>query len=488
MKEYIKIAWRNIWRNKRRTLITAASILFAVFFAIILNSLQSGAWSYLLNNLVEEFSGHLQVQHKDYFKNPSINYLVPYTKDLTDKLDTSNEIVSYTPMFQSGALASTGEQSKIAIIMGLETNEDNGVSNIKKNMINIYFSEAVINKLINKNIPNQIIEKIQKLETKYYKNKTDLLIYLKLADNEIDKYIETIIETAKFNAEYLSPNNDGVLVGFELAKYLEISVGDSIIVIGQGYHGASAAGKYPIKALLKFPSSDFNNSIIYTDIKNAQILYSAYELNENSNDTTFLVNFVRINTNTPVTVDKNNVENIRKVRDEVASIINDEQLAVLDWSKVNSEMTQIAYSKQGSAKIISGLLYIIVGFGVFGTVLMMVTERRREFGIMVAIGMKKTKLAFIFAIEMFFLGILGIISGSIASMPIVLLGHYYPIKYSGDAAEVFSNFNVEPVLVFANIGTYYFNQAFTILFIVGLVIIFPLIKIIRLNVIKSIKD
>jgi len=488
MNEYIKIAWRNIWRNKRRTLITSASILFSIFFALILNSVQSGAWSNLLNNLVEEFSGHLQIQHKDYFKNPSINYLMPYTQNLADKLDSSDDVVSYTPMFQAGALASTGEQSKIAIVIGLETNKNNETSNIKKKMITLFFSKEVITDLKERSIPKTIITKIEELETKYYKDENELLIYLKLDDKDIVAFLPTIIETAKFESEYLLPNTDGVLIGYELAKYLEIGIGDSIIVIGQGYHGASAAGKYPIKAFLKFPSKDYNNMVIYTDIKNAQILYSAYELNENSNDTTFLVNYVRINTNTPVTIDKNNVTKIQKVRDKVTTLINDDQLAVLDWSKINSEMTQIAYSKQGSSKIISALLYIIVGFGIFGTVLMMVTERRREFGIMVAVGMKKIKLAFVFSIEMFFLALLGILSGSIASLPIVLLGHYFPPRYSGDAAEMFSNFNVEPILKFANVGTYYLYQAITILIIVGFAIIYPLIKILRMNVIKSIRE
>jgi len=73
-------------------------------------------------------------------------------------------------------------------------------------------------------------------------------------------------------------------------------------------------------------------------------------------------------------------------------------------------------------------------------------------------------------------------------MPIVMLGHYYPLRYTGDAADVFANFNVEPVLMFANVGTYYLDQAFTILIIVGFVIIYPLIKILRLNVIKSIRE
>ena len=483
-----KIAWRNIWRNKRRTLITTASIFFAIFFAIMLTSLQKGAWSNFLDSLVKNFSGHLQIQHKDYYKNPTVNYLMPYTKNLQKKLDSSDEVVSYTPMFQSGALASTGELSKVAIIMGVETNNKNETSNIEKNLITIYLSDEVVKELETKDVPKEIVEKIKNLTKKYYKNQDELLIYLKLEEKDLEKYIKIIVETSKFNSEYLSSNNNGVLIGFELAKHFELELGDSIIFLGQGRHGATAVGKYPVKGFLKFPSFEYNNRVVYMDIKNAQKLFSAYEINENSTDTTFLVNYVRINTNTPVSVDKYNIDRIEKVKQKVKTLIDDEELSVMDWSKINAEMTQIAYSKTGSSKIISAMLYLIIGFGIFGTVLMMIAERKRELGIMIAVGMKKTKLALIFALEMFFLGLLGIISGSLATIPLVLLGHYKPIRYTGTAAEMMSGFNVDPVLVLANVDLYYINQAFTVLFIIGIVIVFPLIKILKLNVIKSIRD
>ena len=63
MKQLIKLAGRNIWRNKRRTLITAASILFAVFFAVAIMSIQVGTWDHMVDSVVHYHFGYAQI-HK----------------------------------------------------------------------------------------------------------------------------------------------------------------------------------------------------------------------------------------------------------------------------------------------------------------------------------------------------------------------------------------------------------------------------------------
>ncbi len=81
MKEIIKISWRNLWRNKRRTIITISSIFFAFFYAILMRSFQIGTYNVLIDNTVSQFSGHLQIQDKSYFDEQTIDYAIPFTDD-----------------------------------------------------------------------------------------------------------------------------------------------------------------------------------------------------------------------------------------------------------------------------------------------------------------------------------------------------------------------------------------------------------------------
>ena len=71
MKTYITLAWRNLWRNKRRTLIAAASVFFAVILALLMRSMQTGYYDYMIDSSVRMYTGYIQVQGKDYWEKRS---------------------------------------------------------------------------------------------------------------------------------------------------------------------------------------------------------------------------------------------------------------------------------------------------------------------------------------------------------------------------------------------------------------------------------
>ena len=58
----LKLAWRNIWRQKRRTLITAGAIAVALLLALVMRSMQEGSYAHNLDNATRFYSGYLQLQ------------------------------------------------------------------------------------------------------------------------------------------------------------------------------------------------------------------------------------------------------------------------------------------------------------------------------------------------------------------------------------------------------------------------------------------
>jgi ABC-type antimicrobial peptide transport system permease subunit len=137
--------------------------------------------------------------------------------------------------------------------------------------------------------------------------------------------------------------------------------------------------------------------------------------------------------------------------------------------------------------IMIGILYLVIAFGVFGTVLMMTAERRREFGVLVAIGMQKRKLAAIISLEMLYVGLLGIVAGSAIATAFILYGVGHPIIFKGELAKMMEDYGYEAMMVFQGIDTYFLWQMFIVAIMVLIAIGYPLRKIFGLQVVNALR-
>jgi ABC-type antimicrobial peptide transport system permease subunit len=133
------------------------------------------------------------------------------------------------------------------------------------------------------------------------------------------------------------------------------------------------------------------------------------------------------------------------------------------------------------------ILYLVIAFGVFGTMLMMLAERRREFGMLVAIGMQKRKLAKVVSIEMILIGLLGTAAGVVASLPFVIYGHIHPIRFTGELARMYEDYGFEAVMPTMLPGTFYLWQIVVVLIILLIAIVFSIRKIFKINVIEALR-
>lgn len=469
MKNF-KMAWRNLWRNKRRTLISVASVFFAVFFALVMRSLQLGSYDHMFRNVIESYSGYIQVQHEDFHDNPTIDNIFHYTPEIERTILSNKNVTAVVPRFESFALASTGILTKGVIVMGIDPVKESLLSNVKNRLVRYMLTQKVIDSLEKTDIPEKVKERLPLYENTAYTSDALLRVDLEIKDKEAGSVLPEICKVASFKNGDISMGKKEALVGDKLAHYLKLSLGDTLVLIGQGYHGTTAAGKFVVSGIVKLPTPDIDNKIVYLPVDVCQDFYNAPGML----------------TSVALCIQ----DNQDKVINNMLTSLDKElpaPLTSIGWRDMNGVLVNEMDADNKSGAIMIGLLYLIIAFGIYGTVLMMTAERRREFGVLVAIGMQKIKLAVVVAYEMIYIGLLGILSGIVAALPVIIYGQYHPIRLSGDMAKAYEDYGVEPVISFMPVNTYFLWQSFVVAVIVIVAIIYPVRKIYKMKLVKSLK-
>lgn len=473
MKDEFKIAWRNLWRNRRRTIITAASVFFAVFFAVVMRSYQLGTYDQMINNFIESFSGHLRIQHVKYQDNPLIDYSFDYNESLAARISAVDRVTSVTPHLESFALASNGPQSKGVAILAIDPAKERNFSNPENNLVRFRITPEAVENMKSKNLlPPHVIENLEKNSGRAYSSQARLELEMGLSAGDNNLYIPIIQDNIRESNSFLSDRDDGVLLSDRLAGFLKASIGDTVILMGQGYQGVSAAGLFAVRGIVKIPAPEIDNRLIIMTIATAQEFF----------DCEGMITSLAINL-----TDRSN-RTMRTAQKAINNLLGDGTSVARTWYELNPVLYQQIQGDSQSGMAMLGLLYFIIFFGIFGTVLMMLAERRKEFGVLIAIGMQKNKLKRVMAIEMSLLGILGLLAGLVASIPLILYFNRFPIVLKGDLAKMMEDYGWDAVMPTAPVGPYFWWQAAVVALMVFLATLYPLRKIGRLKEIDALRS
>lgn len=278
----------------------------------------------------------------------------------------------------------------------------------------------------------------------------------------------TQLKSKLIKGSYFENNEATVLLAEGLAKRLEVRVNDTIVLFGQGFHGVMAAGKYKIKGIIHLASPEMNAAFVYLPLTATQSFLSAE------------------NRLTSVSLGIDNPENTTAIAQNIKAIIG-QQYEVMPWQELIPDVANHIKADGFSFYIFSGILYLIIGFGLFGTVLMMTAERKYEFGMLIAIGMKKSKLQLILFGETVLITFFGVLLGILLSLPLVLYLKEKPIRFGGELAKAYEQFGFEalfPTNVDQNI---FITQSLIVLVMAVLIGVYPLWHIHGLDPVNAMK-
>ncbi len=407
---YLKLAWRNIWRNKRRTFITMLSIIVAVMLSSVMRTMNEGSYEQMIENTVGIFTGYVQIHQKGYWDDKTLENTLVSSDTLFQIIAQTPGITKAVPRIESYALVAGENQSRAAMVIGIDPEKERSLSDPQ----------------------NRIVT---------------------------GSYFEDL-------------NERSVLLGTDLVQRLELQVGDSLVMIGQGFRGQSAAGLYEVKGTVRFPNPEMNKSLVMMPLGTAQFFLAAPD---------------RLTGISLIIEDSDDAESVTKI---LSGYLSSEDYEVMDWKELMPELVQAIESDRGSGLIIIMILYVVVGFGILGTVLMMITERTYEFGVMISVGTSRFAIAMMLAFEVLLMAMAGSLVGIVASYPISYYFHINPIRLSdsGDMAQVIETFGMEPVLQFSLEPSLFYSQAIIIFVITLIFCLIPILKASRLNPVKAMRS
>jgi putative ABC transport system permease protein len=212
MKLILTLAWRNLWRNRKRTLITMSSVLFAVFLAIIFTSMEKGSYERMIDSMVKYSTGYIQIQDVLYDEEPSIDHTMLFDDDIRNLLEKhSDQISFYVPRLQNFALVATENNTSGSMIMGIDPELEIRLNDLTDDMV---------------------------------------------------------------SGKFLSRDDEGLLVARGLADILGVEP-EIRLYCWAGFSGATAAGKYAVQGIIDLKIPELNNNVIYMSLSAAQWFYGA---------------------------------------------------------------------------------------------------------------------------------------------------------------------------------------------------------------------
>ncbi|HKJ82018.1 MAG TPA: FtsX-like permease family protein [Ignavibacteriaceae bacterium] len=348
----IKLAWRNIWRNRRRSLIVLTSVVVGLVAIVISDGLSNGMIGQMLFNQINLNISHIQIHKKGFNNNKTVKNFISDYKKVDEVLKDDPSIKSYSKrVFITGILSSANNSSGVNIY-GIDPEQEAKVSIIKNSMI---------------------------------------------------------------EGSYLTKNKRDIIIGEKLAEKLEVEIGDKVVAMANTLKGNIGSEVFRVVGIFKTASSKFDKTAIYIPAATEQNM-----LNIGDKYYEYAV----------ITKDYDKVDETQKY---LEAKLGDsfEVLSYKDLLPMLIYQIELYKETMWILNVIIGLALI---FGIINSMLMSVFERIREFGVLMSIGMKNSRIYLMIVTEAFIIGIVGTIVGIIVGLLLEI-----PLAHTGIDLSFFSS-------------------------------------------------
>ncbi|MDD5729692.1 MAG: FtsX-like permease family protein [Candidatus Omnitrophica bacterium] len=364
----LKIAIRNIFRHKTRTIITLSTIVFGAVAVIFAGGFFEDIFYKMRESYIHAHTGHIQIYKKGFLEKGRIepyNYLIENPKDIIPLISAIKGVKFVTQRLQFSGLISTGENTISFLGMGVEPK----------------------------------YEPVAPLESNDLRKATEnltmggVIVTKGKALSKDDKY--------------------SVMLGQGLGSAIGAKPADSIVLLTNTVNGSVNALDVTVNGIFYTSSKAFDDHFLRIP------LYTAQKLLATDSVQTLVVML-------------NKTEDTKRVKKAIAGIIRDKKLdlEIKSWDELSDFYNQTVKLFNRLFLIMKFVIVIVVILSIFNTMNMAVFERVSEIGTIMALGTKRRGVIKLFMYEGLGLGviggIIGLISGALITSLVAAIGIHMP--------------------------------------------------------------
>jgi putative ABC transport system permease protein len=321
----LKIAWRNIWRNKRRSLIVLSSVIVGVIAAILVDGLSNGMLKQMLFNQINSSVSHIQIHKKGFYDNKTVQNYIPDYQKAVNAVKNNPSVKYYSERVITFGLLSSASNSSGVYINGVNPAQEQNITDINRSIV---------------------------------------------------------------EGSYLKGEGRDIVIGKSLAEKLGVGIGDKVVAMSNTPDGSVGSDVFRVKGIYETFSSEFDRINIYIPIKKAQQML---DIGDNVHE---------------IAIITNDYEQAGKVKNEILSNLNGDYEVLSYMDLLPMLILQMDFYKE-TMLIFNLIIGLALIFGIINVMLMSVLERIREFGVLMSIGMKNSKLFLMIVTESFIIGLIG---------------------------------------------------------------------------------
>lgn len=197
----VKLAWRNLWRNKLRTSIMLGAMVFGLMGVVAMMGFMNGLVDSMIKNAISWKTSHLQIQQKSYLVNPELKDVIPDAEKISKVLASNREVKAISERFLADGMIASARSTRGIRINGVNIDQEQNITPLSKHIV---------------------------------------------------------------DGEWLSEEGrNPILVSSKIAERLKLRVGSKVVLTLSDVNGEVAGAAFRVRGIFKTPSTEFDDGNVY---------------------------------------------------------------------------------------------------------------------------------------------------------------------------------------------------------------------------------